>query len=66
MEANDKVLVRKLIDMLIGKEWAYRHAAENRYCPECANEDDAYVDQKYHHEGCEFVALINEARKRVL
>ena len=58
-----KTLIQELLNMVKYDEWAVRHAAENRYCPCCANEDDAWQDQKKHHAGCYWVVLVAEAEK---
>lgn len=54
---------KKLLEMLKASEWETRHAAENRYCPYCANDDDMWRDQEQHHKGCKYVATIKKAEK---
>ena len=56
-------LVKKLLAMVKANEWQYRHAAENRYCPYCANDNDMWKDQKEHHNGCILISLIAETEK---
>ena len=59
--------IRPLIDWLIqnaeANEWQSRHAAENSYCQYCADDSDDWNDQKTHHGGCEYVAMMTEIRK---
>lgn len=59
----EKELIAKLLEMVKSNEWQTRHAAENKYCPYCANDNDAWDDQREHHAGCQFVAIVAEAEK---
>jgi hypothetical protein len=56
-------LVKHLLDMVKANEWQTRHAAENTYCPYCNNDSDAWEDQKEHHDGCQFVMVVNAVHK---
>lgn len=56
-------LIVKLLAMAKANEWQYRNAAENRYCPYCATDDEQWCDQQEHHEGCQFVAVVAEAEQ---
>ena len=58
-----KKIALKLLKMVEANEWQTRHAAENSYCPYCANDDDFYKDQEVHHKGCKFVKTIREAKE---
>lgn len=42
-----------------------RHAAENSYCPDCANESDSWRDQTEHHAGCGYLARIEAAKAAI-
>ena len=52
---NSAQLIEELLEMAKNNEWQTRHAAENPYCPYCANDDDQWGDQKEHHAGCKFL-----------
>jgi hypothetical protein len=56
-------IVGKLLTIVKANEWQYRNAAENRYCPYCATDDEQWCDQREHHEGCQFVAIVTEAEQ---
>jgi hypothetical protein len=43
----EKEIIESLLEIANQNEWQTRHAAENTYCPFCANDDDAWQDQKY-------------------
>lgn len=58
-----KELIEKLLNIVKAGEWQIHHAAENTYCPFCVTEDESWEDQKVHHEGCEFVALVSAANE---
>jgi hypothetical protein len=62
---TDEELIREMADMLACTEWQTRHAAENTYCPWCAGDDDDWKDQKRHHDGCKFVAVMEAAKMRL-
>lgn len=48
----------------LDSEWQIHHAAENRYCPYCAHKNlDNWRDQAEHHVGCEYVKMMEEAKK---
>lgn len=59
----EKELIAKLLEMVKSNEWQSRHAAGNTYCPFCANDGDTWDDQMEHHEGCKYVAIVEEAEK---
>jgi hypothetical protein len=57
-------VIHWLIKNAEANEWQTRHAAENRYCPYCHNEDDAWTDQKEHHPGCEYIKMMELAKDK--
>ena len=60
---DDKVaIITELLKMVEANEWQTRHAAENRYCPYCANINDDWEDQIEHHFGCPYVTVTMRAR----
>lgn len=62
MKTLAEVLVNRLLKIVQDNEWSIRHAAENRYCPYCEEPADAWTDQKEHHTGCGWVAIVAEAQ----
>lgn len=59
----EKELIKRLLSMVRKNEWQYHHAAENPYCPFCVTDDEWWDDQKEHHPGCEYIALVAEAEE---
>lgn len=66
-------ILRWLLQNAKNNEWQTRHAAENTYCPYCADiyfvrktrarRVDDYTDQKDHHPDCEYVKMVAEAER---
>ncbi len=50
-------IIEDLLEMAKSNEWQTRHAAENQYCPYCADDGDQWNDQKEHHAGCKFLEI---------
>lgn len=48
-----------------GNGFETRHAAENTYCPDCANESDDWRDQTEHHAGCQYLKRIEDAKAAI-
>lgn len=44
-------------------EWMTHNAAENSYCPYCANDDNWWRDQKEHNDGCKYVEIMQKAKE---
>lgn len=61
--AKLRELGKELLAMVDASEWETRHAAENQYCPYCANDADSWTDQKEHHPGCKWVELTTRAKE---
>jgi hypothetical protein len=53
----------ELLKMVEENEWQTRNAAENAYCPYCANETNIYTDQAEHNKNCKFVKVVQKAKK---
>lgn len=56
-------ITKQLLKMVKASEWETRHAAENKYCPYYANDNDMWRDQEEHHAGCKYVATVKKAEK---
>lgn len=59
-----KELVKKLLENVEDNEWQFHYLTENRYCEYCIKDDEVYQgDQKEHHVGCQFIALVDETKR---
>jgi len=58
--ADQTQLLHRALEVIKVNEWQCHHAAENHYCPYCADDDDLWMDQKEHHPGCAWVELVGE------
>ncbi len=63
-EEKDKILetFKLLFEHAEATEWMTHHAAENSYCPYCANDDNWWDDQREHNDGCKYVEIMEKAK----
>lgn len=58
---EDAKIIKWLYELAQDSEWQTQHAAEDKYCPYCADKD-LWRSQSKHNDNCQYVLMMKKAK----